>query len=168
MPTCSQATQPTGQLTDQSFICLQETQPQGSLLKDESADSDKNMTNTNIQNCDIILRCSYLVFLPQQTIHHIIHFVILYLLTCQHGFLLVELEFSINILCYAWSSPTGTRTVPCHDPAFVEAINKCEVKRSNLLWQIFVSSIFPYNDFPETGWKWTWLCFCPYAPDGPS
>lgn len=165
-PTCSQATQLTGQLTDQSFICLQGRQPQGSLLKDESADSDKNMTKTNIQNWDLILCCSYLVFLSQQTIHHIIHFVILYILTCQHVFLLVELEFSINIFCYAWSGPAGTRPVPCHDPALAEAINK--VKRSNLLWQIFVSSSFPYNDFLETGWKWTWLCLCPSAPDGPS
>lgn len=86
MPTCRQAIQLTGQLTDQSFICLQETQPQGSLLKEESADSDKNMTKTNIQNYDIISCCSYLVFLSQQTIHHIIHFVILYLLICQHIF----------------------------------------------------------------------------------
>lgn len=86
MPTCSQATQLTGQLTDQSFICLQETQPQGSLLKDESADSDKNMTKANFQNWEMILLCSYLVFLSQQTIHQIIHFVIWYLPTCQHVF----------------------------------------------------------------------------------
>lgn len=85
-PTCSQASQTTGQLTDRLFIFLQKTQPQGSLLKDESADSDKNMTKTNIRNWEIILCCSYLGFLSQQKIHHKIHFVVVYLLTRQHVF----------------------------------------------------------------------------------
>lgn len=39
MPTCSQQH---NWLTDQPFICLQETQPRSSLLKNKSADSDKN------------------------------------------------------------------------------------------------------------------------------
>lgn len=122
MPTCSQATQLTGQLTDQSFICLQETQPQGSLLKDESADSDKNMTKANFQNWEMILLCSYLVFLSQQTIHQIIHFVIWYLPTCQHVFFVSRPRTQLKYIVTLGLVQLGQGQ--CHDPALVGAMNK--------------------------------------------
>lgn len=116
-----QPSYPADRTTDRSVFYLS---PGNKPLKDESADSDKNMAKTNIRKWDLILCSSYLVFLSQPTIRHIIHFVILYLLTCQHVFLLAEMESTLKIPCYLWSSPAGTRTVTWHDSALVEAINK--------------------------------------------